>query len=95
MGPVMLDLHGCELDAEEKELLDHPGVGGVVITSYSIHYTKLYDVSTGAESMHPAVGCQHLTERFYAFAAYLSNQRSNCSRRPTCAPVMTPFWYRI
>ena len=50
LGPIMLDLKGCALSAEECELLQHPLTGGVIL--FSRNYESIEQITDLVDSIH-------------------------------------------
>ena len=50
IGPLMIDLEGCELTADEREWLRHPAVGGVIL--FTRNYTNKQQLGELIEELH-------------------------------------------
>jgi len=50
IGPIMLDIAGIELDQEDRELLCHPSVGGVIL--FSRNFASIEQLNHLVEQIH-------------------------------------------
>ena len=52
LGPLIVDIPGCELTGDDKEALNHPLVGGVIL--FSKNFVSKDQVSSLIRDIHSA-----------------------------------------
>lgn len=82
LGPVMCDLRGLELEADEREMLCHPHVGGVIL--FTRNFESVEQINELTKSIHELrqprllIAVDHEGGRVQRF-------REGFSRLPACA----------
>ncbi|MCP5149451.1 MAG: beta-N-acetylhexosaminidase [Chromatiales bacterium] len=105
IGPVMVGVEGLELSAEERELLGHPAVGGVILFSRNYESPEqvqaLVDAVHGCRTPRPIVGVdqeggrvQRLREPFTVLPAAAALGRLH-DREPALATAVAEHLGRL
>lgn len=84
LGPVMCDLRGLQLEADEREMLCHPYVGGVIL--FSRNFESVEQITELTKSIHE---CRqpHLLIAVDHEGGRVQRFREGFSRLPACALI--------
>ncbi len=84
LGPVMVDLHGLEMEAEERDMLLHPLVGGVIL--FSRNYASAGQVAALTRTIHE-LRQPHLLIAVDHEGGRVQRFRDGFSNLPACAAI--------